>query len=44
MTVVGRPIRIDPFEDWRFRAECSALEKLPVMVVLRGIRLRATDA
>jgi hypothetical protein len=44
VTVGGRPIRIDSFEDWRFRAECSGLEKLAVMVCLLGIRLRSVGA
>ena len=41
VTIQGQPLRLVGFEDWFFRVECPGLEKLPLMIVLLGIRNRA---
>ena len=40
VTVAGTPITLRREQDWHVRIFCEGLERLPVMIWLRGIRLR----
>lgn len=41
MTIQGRPYTLRGGMDWFFRIECEGLSNLPVMILLKGIRVRA---